>query len=174
MYSYHALSNALSAHIIHINLNTIFHTHVEDSPTKIIYIRHYMDGHTHTHIHTHTHTHTHVFAFVDLPLTMAVCINIHIFPARVNCDCMVSMYACCSVPVLSRAFLHRCSYTLLPRQRERECVLVRVCVCVCACVCVCVYAVSDVDPCMVLITFNYLCDLHHLTIAVPTSFRLVQ
>ena len=34
MYIYHALINALGARIIHINLNTIFYTHVEDSPTK--------------------------------------------------------------------------------------------------------------------------------------------
>ena len=39
LYIYHALINALSAHMIHINLNTIFYTHVEHSPTKIIYIR---------------------------------------------------------------------------------------------------------------------------------------
>ena len=39
MYIYHALINALSAHMIHINLNKIFYTHVEHSPTKIIYIR---------------------------------------------------------------------------------------------------------------------------------------
>ena len=30
---YHALINALSAHMIHINLN-IFYTHIEHSPTK--------------------------------------------------------------------------------------------------------------------------------------------
>ena len=42
------LINALRAQIIHINLNTIFYTHVEDSPTKTIYIRH--------NIHTQTHT----------------------------------------------------------------------------------------------------------------------
>jgi len=40
MYIYHALINALSAHIIHINLNTIFYTYVEDTPTKTIHIRH--------------------------------------------------------------------------------------------------------------------------------------
>ena len=34
MYIYHALINALSAHMIHINLNTIFCTHVEYSPTQ--------------------------------------------------------------------------------------------------------------------------------------------
>ena len=55
MYFYHALINALSAHIMNINLNTIFYTYVEDSPTKTIYIRHYMEAHTHTHTHTHTH-----------------------------------------------------------------------------------------------------------------------
>ena len=49
MYIYYALINALSAHIIHINLNTIFYTYVEDSPTKTNYIRHYMETHTHTH-----------------------------------------------------------------------------------------------------------------------------
>ena len=37
MYIYHELINALSAHIIHINLNTIFSKYVEDSPTKTIY-----------------------------------------------------------------------------------------------------------------------------------------
>ena len=29
MYIYHALINALSAHMIHINLNVIFYTHVK-------------------------------------------------------------------------------------------------------------------------------------------------
>ena len=56
MYIYYALVNALSAHIIYINLNTIFYTYVEDSPTKTIYIRHYMETHAHTHTHSHTHT----------------------------------------------------------------------------------------------------------------------
>ena len=36
MYIYHTLINALSAHIIHINLNMIFYTHVKHSPTKTI------------------------------------------------------------------------------------------------------------------------------------------
>ena len=49
MYIYHALINALSTHMIHINLNTIFYTHTEHSPTKSIYIRCYMETHTHTH-----------------------------------------------------------------------------------------------------------------------------
>ena len=34
MYIYHILVNTLSAHIMHINLNTIFCTHVEHSPIK--------------------------------------------------------------------------------------------------------------------------------------------
>ena len=53
MYIYHALINALSTHMIYINLNTIFYTHIEDSPssTKTICIRHCM--HTHTHICMH-------------------------------------------------------------------------------------------------------------------------
>ena len=49
MYIYHALFDALSAHIIHINLNTIFYMYAEDSPTKTIYVRHNMATHTHTH-----------------------------------------------------------------------------------------------------------------------------
>ena len=42
MYIYHALINALSAHMIHINLNKIFYTHVKHSPTKTIYIKYYL------------------------------------------------------------------------------------------------------------------------------------
>ena len=42
MYIYHALINALSAHMIHINLNMIFYTHVNHSPTKTIYIKYYL------------------------------------------------------------------------------------------------------------------------------------
>ena len=41
MYIYHALINALSAHMIYINLIMIFYTHVEHSPTKTIYIKYY-------------------------------------------------------------------------------------------------------------------------------------
>ena len=59
MYIYHAFINALSAHIIHINLNTMFYTCVEDSPTKTIYIRHYMETHTHTRTHARTHARAH-------------------------------------------------------------------------------------------------------------------
>ena len=42
MYIYHVLINALSAHMIHINLNVIFYTHVKHSPTKTIYIKYYL------------------------------------------------------------------------------------------------------------------------------------
>ena len=54
-YFCHVLINAMSAHMIHINLNTIFYTHVQHSPTKTVYIRYYIWKHTHTHTHTHTH-----------------------------------------------------------------------------------------------------------------------
>ena len=60
---YYALVNALSARMIHINLNTIFYTHVEHSPTKTIYIKYYTKSknalQTRARAHTHTHTHTH-------------------------------------------------------------------------------------------------------------------
>ena len=57
MYIYHALINALSAHMIHVDLNTIFCTRVEHSPTKTIYIRYNMEMHVRMYSHTHTHTH---------------------------------------------------------------------------------------------------------------------
>ena len=55
MYIYHALINALSAHMIHINLNMIFYTHVEHSPTKTIYVKYYTKQKRTTNTHTHTH-----------------------------------------------------------------------------------------------------------------------
>ena len=57
MYIYHALIDTLNAHLIHINLNTLFYTDLEDSPIKTIDIRCYM--HTHTHTHTRVHARTH-------------------------------------------------------------------------------------------------------------------
>ena len=45
MYIYHALINALSTHMIHINLNMIFYTHVEDSSTQTTHTKHHMERH---------------------------------------------------------------------------------------------------------------------------------
>ena len=65
-YIYHVLINALSAHMIHINLNMIFYTHVEYSPTKtdnlhkVLYGKNKQKQAPHTHTHTHTHTHIHL------------------------------------------------------------------------------------------------------------------
>ena len=56
MYIYYALVNVLSTHMIHINLNMIFYTHVEHSPTWTVYIKYYIEKHTRTHARTHTHT----------------------------------------------------------------------------------------------------------------------
>ena len=66
MYSYLVL-NTLSAYMVHINLNAIFCTHVEHSPTKTIYVRYYMEKQTLTHVHiahvcARTHTRTHARA----------------------------------------------------------------------------------------------------------------
>ena len=58
MYIYHVLINALSAHMIHINLNMIFYTHVEHSPTKTIYIN-MIKYYTKTKQKRTTNTHTH-------------------------------------------------------------------------------------------------------------------
>ena len=71
MYIYQVLINALRAHMIHINLNMIFYTHVEHSPTKTIYIKYHkkcffiktkqkkLHTHTHTHICTRARAHIH-------------------------------------------------------------------------------------------------------------------
>ena len=56
MYIYHALINTLSAHMICINLNMIFYTHVEHRPTKTIYIL-YRKTNTAGPRTTHKHTH---------------------------------------------------------------------------------------------------------------------
>ena len=37
MYSYHVLINALSTHMIHINLNMMFCTPVEHSPSILVF-----------------------------------------------------------------------------------------------------------------------------------------
>ena len=37
MYIHQSLINALSAHVIHVNLNTMFYAHVEQSPTNAIH-----------------------------------------------------------------------------------------------------------------------------------------
>ena len=48
--------------MIHINLNMIFYTHVEHSPTKTIYIKYYKKNNKKPHYkHTHVHTHTHIY-----------------------------------------------------------------------------------------------------------------
>ena len=63
MYIYHALTNGLSAHVIHVNLNMIFYTHVEHSPTKTICIKYYLKiiiktHYKHAHACTHARAHT--------------------------------------------------------------------------------------------------------------------
>ena len=69
MYIYHALINALSAHMIHINLNMIFYTHVENSSTIFFFLhkvlltnkktktnKNALQTHKNTHTRTHKHT----------------------------------------------------------------------------------------------------------------------
>ena len=51
MYIYHALINALGAHMIHINLNMIFYTHVKHSPTKTTHTK--QDTERQPNIHKH-------------------------------------------------------------------------------------------------------------------------
>ena len=56
MYIYDALNKALSAHMIHINLNMIFYTHVEHSSTKTIYVKYYKKINIYKKRTTNTHT----------------------------------------------------------------------------------------------------------------------
>ena len=57
MYIYHAFINAMSAHVMHINLNMIFYTCVEHSSTKIIYIKYYTNKNKNKKaLQTHTYT----------------------------------------------------------------------------------------------------------------------
>ena len=78
MYIYHALVNVLSAHMIHINLNMIFYTHVEHSPTKTIYIKYYTEKQTNTRTihtldtHARTHTHTHTVTVCEISMGLEV------------------------------------------------------------------------------------------------------
>ena len=61
MYNYHALINALSAHMLPINLNMTFYTHAEHSPTKTTHTKHRAERQTPpTHPPTHTYTQTHI------------------------------------------------------------------------------------------------------------------
>ena len=46
MYIYHALINALSTHMIRINLNMILYTHVEHSSTQTTHTKHYIKRQT--------------------------------------------------------------------------------------------------------------------------------
>ena len=63
MYIYHVLINPLSTHMICINLNTIFYTHVEQSPTYAIYVKYYLKKDNkkvtiYIHMHAHSHNNT--------------------------------------------------------------------------------------------------------------------
>ena len=75
MYGYHVLINALSAHMIHINLNMIFYTHVEHSPTKTIYIKYYTEKQINTH---YTHTHTAMNSNVYDTDLYCTCLRVHV------------------------------------------------------------------------------------------------
>ena len=66
MYIYHVIINALSAHMIHINLNTIFYTHVEQSYQNNLHKVLYGNTHACMHVRSHTHMRAMTLAFVLL------------------------------------------------------------------------------------------------------------
>ena len=95
MYVYHALINTLSAHILHINLNMIFYTHVKHSPTptETIYIKYYIFFFKALQTRTHTHTHTHTHSDCILVCVGVLC--------RCTCRCVgVRMHSCLWMCVL--------------------------------------------------------------------------
>ena len=55
----------MSTHIIHINLNMVFYTHVEHCPTKTIYIKYYKKYKKLQKCTTNTHTHTHTLTVAE-------------------------------------------------------------------------------------------------------------
>ena len=70
MYIYHVLLDTPSAHMTHINLNTIFYTHVEYSPIKTIYIKYYTlygdkKQHNCNQFKQYSHTHTHTLTVAE-------------------------------------------------------------------------------------------------------------
>ena len=69
MYIYHALINALSAHIIHINLNMIFSTHVEHSPNQNN-LHKVLSGNTQTHTLLSLSSSLHYVETVPKPFTV--------------------------------------------------------------------------------------------------------
>ena len=56
MYIYHALINALSTQMVHINLNMILCTRVEHSPTETTHTKHHTERQTSPPPPPHTHT----------------------------------------------------------------------------------------------------------------------
>ena len=82
MYVYYALSNALSTHMIHINLNMIFYTHVEHSPTKTIYIKYYTQKKKKKMHYKHTHTHNNNCLNVPTAPLIDLLSSVHFQPRR--------------------------------------------------------------------------------------------
>ena len=137
---YHALINALSAHMIHINLNMIFYTHLEHGPTKTIYIKYYTEKQTdtrttHTHMHTHSHTHNDchcsrnwVLMLVGMKILWAEDgfqkRNVFSRPLTSNVQGNFAVSSTHIVPCVC-VTVPWCVYVTVPR-----------CVCVCVCVCV--------------------------------------
>ena len=56
MYIYNALFGAPSAYMIHTDLNTVFFTHVDHSPTDAMYVKYHLKD-TLARARTHTHWH---------------------------------------------------------------------------------------------------------------------
>ena len=80
MYSYHALLNALSAHMIRINLNTIFYTHVEQNNlNEVLYGPPPPPQHTHTHTYTHILLNVQVFTVVCFVNNIRRYTDVHVF-----------------------------------------------------------------------------------------------
>ena len=80
MYIYHALINTLSTHMIHVNLNMIFCTHVEHSQNNLHKVLYQKKKKMH-YKHTHTHTHNNCLNVPTAPL-IDLLSSVHFQPRR--------------------------------------------------------------------------------------------
>ena len=146
MYIYHALINALSADMIHINLNMIFYTHLEHSPTKTIYIKYYTKKQTNKGVNSKRGVQSNRRCHCSLQCVTAHCL-VSLFTAMCHCSlsCVTAHYLVTLPTVL-------CHYSL-PCVTAHYLVTLVTVLCHCSLPCV-------IAHCLVsLLTAMYYCSL---------------
>ena len=108
MYIDHALISALSTQMIHINLNTIFYTHVATAILPKQFMQSIIWKHTHTHARTHARTHTRTHACTHVTHTHTHGLNQsehatwHLFPKTKSAA--DNIYVCKPILIYHRTF----------------------------------------------------------------------